>query len=155
MQVSVDAYLFKLSAINWRLCGGSQPHRTTTPRSHLGVYPLSHFSLLKRDGNFCNLLHSSPRRSALFLGHNVFMDPLSAATACLSLAGMITDVAQSIRTFARTARDARSDLDSVSRELVSLQLVLELLAEDTKETANPIPQPLGKQIGRASCRERV
>jgi len=73
------------------------------------------------------------------------MEPLSIATACLSLAGTVAKVSQSIRTFVRTAREARSDLDLVSRELHSLQIVLELLAEDTEETPKAIP--LEKQIG--------
>ena len=74
------------------------------------------------------------------------MDPLSIATGCLSLVGTITKVSLTLSAFVRTARDARNDLDSVSRELLSLRTVLELLAEDTKSTSNPVPQNLEKQI---------
>lgn len=74
------------------------------------------------------------------------MDPLSITTGCIALAGTITKVSVSINSFVRTARDARSDLDSVSRELGSLQTVLELLAEDTQEAPRAIPANLEKQI---------
>lgn len=74
------------------------------------------------------------------------MEPLSITTGCLSLVGTITKVSLAINTFVRTARDARSDLDSISRELLSLKTVLELLAEDTQGKPRAIPQTLEKQI---------
>jgi hypothetical protein len=60
--------------------------------------------------------------------------------------GTITKVFLTINIFVRTARDALGDLDLVSRELISLKTVLELLAEDTKGTAHTLPQNLEKQI---------
>lgn len=72
------------------------------------------------------------------------MDPLTIATSCLTLAGTVAKVSQIVRDFMRTAHYARKDLDSISRELHSLQTTLELLAEDTKETSKTIP--LAKQI---------
>jgi uncharacterized protein YoxC len=85
------------------------------------------------------------------------MDPLSLTTGCIALAGTITKVSVSINSFVRTAREARSDLDSVSRELGSLQTVLELLAEDIQEAPRYIPANLEKQICGivSSCSEVV
>lgn len=46
----------------------------------------------------------------------------------------------------KDVRAARSDLDEVSRELVSLKTVLELLADDINESSNvSFPQTLHKQ----------
>jgi Fungal N-terminal domain of STAND proteins len=74
------------------------------------------------------------------------MDPLSITTGCLSLVGTIAKVSLTINTFVRTAREARRDLDSISRELLSLRTVLELLAQDTQERPKAIPNALEKQI---------
>ncbi len=52
-----------------------------------------------------------------------------------------------ISTFVRQVRDARVDLDAVSRELVSLKSILEILAEDTAGSgANGLPESLTIQI---------
>ena len=52
-----------------------------------------------------------------------------------------------ISTFVRQVRDARGDLDAVSRELVSLKSILEILAEDTARSgANGLPESLIMQI---------
>lgn len=49
--------------------------------------------------------------------------------------------------FVRDVRGARSDLDAVSRELLSLNTVLELLAEDVANSENgTFPAALQKQI---------
>jgi hypothetical protein len=74
-------------------------------------------------------------------------DPLSVAVSCVSLASGITKAAVSITAFVKDVRGARSDLDAVSRELGSLQTLLELLAEDASEASeNPFPTTLQKQI---------
>jgi hypothetical protein len=74
-------------------------------------------------------------------------DPLSVAVSCVSLASGITKAAVSITAFVKDVRGARSDLDAVSRELGSLQRLLELLAEDASEASeNPFPTTLQKQI---------
>ena len=74
------------------------------------------------------------------------MEPLSITTGCLSLVGTIAKVSITITNFVRTARDSRRDLDIVSRELGSLQTVLQLLADDTQDTPKAIPQNLETQI---------
>ncbi|OCK75166.1 hypothetical protein K432DRAFT_178857 [Lepidopterella palustris CBS 459.81] len=61
------------------------------------------------------------------------MDPLTIAAGCASLIGTIARLSLTISRFVRDMRGARSDMDSISRELSSLKSVLELLEEDAKE----------------------
>lgn len=58
------------------------------------------------------------------------MEPLSIATACVSLATGVRKLSMAIGTFVSQVRDARKDMDAVSRELSSLSLCLEALRED-------------------------
>jgi hypothetical protein len=75
------------------------------------------------------------------------MDPISIAAGALGLAGTIGKLSISISVFVRSVRDARSDMDDVLRELVSLKTILEMLAEDTAEThSKNLPDSLTKQI---------
>jgi hypothetical protein len=75
------------------------------------------------------------------------MDPLSIATGCASLIGTITKASISINGFVRDMRSARTELDGISRELLSLKTVLELLEQDaTDSTAASFPETLRKQI---------
>jgi hypothetical protein len=75
------------------------------------------------------------------------MDPLSIAGTCISLVGTITKASILATSFVRDVRAARSDLDAVSRELLSLKTVLELLADDVANpTEKPFPETLKKQI---------
>lgn len=69
------------------------------------------------------------------------MDPFSITVSCLTLIG-IASVA--ITTFIRGCRAARSDLTSISGELTQLQLVLELLKDDTDDQT--VPETLRTQI---------
>ena len=73
------------------------------------------------------------------------MDPLSITTACVGLVGSVTKISIQISDFVRKAREARGDLDRVSRELVSLKTVLEILSEDAG-TGKGFPDSLVKQI---------
>lgn len=73
------------------------------------------------------------------------MDPLSITTACVGLVASVTKVSIQINSFVRKSRDARGDLDAVSRELASLQMVLELLNEDAR-SGKGFPVSLVKQI---------
>jgi len=59
------------------------------------------------------------------------MDPLSITTACVSLLSGITNLSKHISVFISEVRDARKDMDAVSRELTSLALCLELLRDDS------------------------
>jgi hypothetical protein len=75
------------------------------------------------------------------------MDPLSISTTCLSLIGTITKLSLLLSGFVRDVRAARGDLDAVSRELLSLKTVLELLADDVAGPNNEsFPETLKKQI---------
>ncbi|KAF5599638.1 hypothetical protein FPANT_3225 [Fusarium pseudoanthophilum] len=61
------------------------------------------------------------------------MDPLSITTGCIGLISTIGTLSSSINSFVRTCREARSDLDRVARELLSLQTVLELIKDAIDE----------------------
>ncbi|KAN0091936.1 hypothetical protein V8E51_017783 [Hyaloscypha variabilis] len=75
------------------------------------------------------------------------MDPLSITVTCIGLASTITRTSLVVIGFVKDVRAARSDLDTVSRELLSVKTVLELLADDVNESTNhSIPQTLQKQI---------
>jgi len=75
------------------------------------------------------------------------MDPLSITATCVGLASTITRTSLVVISFVKDVRSARSDLDSISRELSSLKTILELLAEDVNDsTMQSIPQTLQKQI---------
>ena len=64
------------------------------------------------------------------------MDPLSITATCIALVSTITKTSLLIGGFVKDVRAARSDLDGVSRELLSLKTVLELLADDVTESTN-------------------
>ncbi|KAI0161082.1 hypothetical protein GGR52DRAFT_158597 [Hypoxylon sp. FL1284] len=71
----------------------------------------------------------------------------SIATDCSALSGAIAKVSTALSGFVREVREARSDVDGVSRELHSLQSVLDLLQEDAglfpPDLAERIPDVLG------------
>ncbi|KAI0521435.1 Rho GTPase activation protein [Xylaria bambusicola] len=58
------------------------------------------------------------------------MVDLSITADCVALGGKIIQLLSALTSFVRNVREARSDIDAVSRELHSLQTVLELLEED-------------------------
>ncbi|KIL94273.1 hypothetical protein FAVG1_02836 [Fusarium avenaceum] len=74
------------------------------------------------------------------------MDPLSIASGCAGLVSAIGSLSFSIHAFVRTCREARSDLDRVSRELLSLQTVLELIQEDVADDTTAFPQTLERHV---------
>ncbi|KAH6994510.1 hypothetical protein EDB82DRAFT_556770 [Fusarium venenatum] len=74
------------------------------------------------------------------------MDPLSIATGCASLITTIGSLTLSITSFVRSCREARSDLDRVSRELHSLQTVLELIQEDAKDDTKSFPETIQRHV---------
>jgi hypothetical protein len=73
------------------------------------------------------------------------MDPLSITVGCVSLVSTIGKTSVAISLFIRDCRSARHDLDGVSRELLSLKSVLELLEEDLSESKQ-VPESLGTQM---------
>nr|RBQ98114.1 hypothetical protein FVER53263_00259 [Fusarium verticillioides] len=74
------------------------------------------------------------------------MDPLSIISGCAGLITAIGSLSVSINTFVRSCREARSDLDRVSRELHSLQTVLELIEEDAKDVTKPFPPTIQHHV---------
>ncbi|KAF2474415.1 uncharacterized protein BDR25DRAFT_340892 [Lindgomyces ingoldianus] len=75
------------------------------------------------------------------------MDPLSISVSCATLVGAVAKTSALVTGFVRDVRDARGDLDAISRELLSLKTVLELLADDTADISNTtIPPTLQNQI---------
>jgi hypothetical protein len=73
------------------------------------------------------------------------MDPLSITVACVSLTAIVAKTSVAVTTFVRAVRSARSDLDGMSRELVSLSTLLELITEDAQDI-HVFPETLRKQI---------
>ncbi|PNP79957.1 hypothetical protein FNYG_06654 [Fusarium nygamai] len=74
------------------------------------------------------------------------MDPLSIISGCAGLITAIGSLRISINTFVRSCREARSDLDGVSRELHSLQTVLQLIEEDAKDDTKPFPPTIQHHV---------
>ncbi|KAH7324406.1 hypothetical protein B0I35DRAFT_475655 [Stachybotrys elegans] len=74
------------------------------------------------------------------------MDPLSIISGCAGLITALGSASVAIHNFIRTCRDARADLDKVSRELHSLRTVLELVRDDAKDDARPFPPPIAHHI---------
>jgi hypothetical protein len=62
------------------------------------------------------------------------MDPISFTATCIGLASTITRTSLIVIGFVKDVRAARSDLDAVSRELLSLKTVLELLVDDINDS---------------------
>ncbi|KAF5536868.1 hypothetical protein FMEXI_10163 [Fusarium mexicanum] len=84
------------------------------------------------------------------------MDPLSITTGCMGLISTIGTLSLSINSFVRTCREARSDLDRVARELLSLQTVLELI-KDAIDEDRSFPDTLAYHVSGilANCHSVV
>ena len=80
------------------------------------------------------------------------MDPLSITAACSGLLGAVTDLSTQITKFVSSVRDARRDIDAVSRELTSLALCLETLRDNslTNEFPNKIIGNLLSVLGNCN-----
>lgn len=74
------------------------------------------------------------------------MDPLSVTSGCAGLIMAIGGLSVKIHSFVRTCREARGDLDSVSRELLSLRTILELVQEDASDETKPFPKTLNQHV---------
>jgi hypothetical protein len=96
--------------------------------------------------NLISLHRTLSQRS--FLGLRCLrMDPLSITATCFGLIGTIGKTSLAITGFVHDVRSARSDLDSVSRELQSLKTLLELLVDDASNPTNgTFPETLKRQI---------
>ncbi|KAI1125242.1 P-loop containing nucleoside triphosphate hydrolase protein [Nemania abortiva] len=75
------------------------------------------------------------------------MDPLSITTGVIGLLGAVGTTILSVTSFIRRCREARADLTAVNRELLELQIVLELLRDDTAINENDVfPEALRAQV---------
>jgi hypothetical protein len=75
------------------------------------------------------------------------MDPLSITTGCLGLLAAVGKATLAITEFVRGCREARSDLAAITVELSQLNLVLELLKDDTAVSDDRVlPESLQAQI---------
>jgi len=75
------------------------------------------------------------------------MDPLSVTAGCLSLLGSVASTASAVTSFIRGCREARGDLTAVTRELSEMNIVLELLRDETEtKDSRIIPEKLRIQI---------
>jgi hypothetical protein len=77
------------------------------------------------------------------------MDPLSITVACVALLTAIQEVSKSLLEFVREVRGARKEIDGFYRELNSIQLCVEALANDEI----PFPSALKEQLATvvANC----
>jgi len=81
-------------------------------------------------------------------------DPLSLAGSAVGLAATIGRVAKDVEQFMRQVREARADMDAISRELWSVRAALEMLADDVKSGVT-VPQTLEdilKNCGEVTAR---
>lgn len=76
------------------------------------------------------------------------MDPLSVATACITLIAAVGSSTRYIKNFVVSCRDARQDLAAMSRELSDLDMTLHILKDDTE--AN-VPGQLPNNLRRRIC----
>ncbi|KAK4220542.1 hypothetical protein QBC38DRAFT_526595, partial [Podospora fimiseda] len=68
---------------------------------------------------------------------------LPIVTGCVGLISAIGSATGRIATFVRTFREARADLDSISRELASLRNILDLIQADA---SRPLPGTLTSHL---------
>lgn len=65
------------------------------------------------------------------------MDPLSLSLACLGAVGTISQLLVQVSGFVSDVRDARKDMEAVSRELTSLTICLASLKDDSERVNFP------------------
>ncbi|KAK3332970.1 hypothetical protein B0T19DRAFT_398689 [Cercophora scortea] len=75
------------------------------------------------------------------------MDPISIATACLALISAAGKTSLAVTKFVRGCYEARSDLAGIAGELSQLQLIIELLKDDSAVNDSSItPESLQAQV---------
>ncbi|KAI1165775.1 P-loop containing nucleoside triphosphate hydrolase protein [Nemania serpens] len=75
------------------------------------------------------------------------MDPLSITAGAIGLLGAVAKTISAVTSFIRSYREARTDLTAVNRELLELQIVLELLRDDSDINENSVfPDALRAQV---------
>lgn len=73
-------------------------------------------------------------------------DPVSIAMTCTGLLATVAKTCTQIYTFVSKVRDARRDMDAVTRELSSLALCLESLRGEAPSFAKHCPKPLQQNL---------
>jgi len=68
---------------------------------------------------------------------NAGMDPISIASACVGAVGTISKLSVQVARFVSDVRDARKDMEAVSRELTSLTICLASLRDDSERVNFP------------------
>jgi hypothetical protein len=75
------------------------------------------------------------------------MDSLSITATCIGLVATIVKTSVTVTGIVRDVREARSDLNGISRELLSLKTVLELVVDKVSSSGHEsLPETLEKQI---------
>jgi hypothetical protein len=73
------------------------------------------------------------------------MDPLTIASACIGAISTISRLSIQVTGFVSSVREARKDMEAVSRELTSLSMCLATLRDDS-QTVN-FPETLREVVG--------
>ncbi|KAF2966485.1 hypothetical protein GQX73_g7104 [Xylaria multiplex] len=90
---------------------------------------------------------SQCKESSSATGRYEKMDPLSITTGAIALLGAVGKTIMAVTSFIRGCREARTDLTAVNRELMELQIVLELLRDDSAINENDVfPEALRAQV---------
>ena len=74
------------------------------------------------------------------------MDPLSITVSCVTLVTAVSRVTYSLTGFIREWRDASGDLEAISQELLSMQMVIESLRNTLVTKESTVPPNLKEQI---------
>lgn len=83
------------------------------------------------------------------------MEPFSIATGCLSILTTLATLSKQIGIFVVGVRDAQNDMEAVSRELVSLQLCLVMLQNDSSNISYPAELEGNIKGVLSNCRQVV
>jgi Fungal N-terminal domain of STAND proteins len=91
-----------------------------------------------------NVYYHEPSKS--FPIASITMDPFSITVGCVGLVQAIVGVSGTISSFSKNVRQARRDMDEVSRELTSLKSILELLIADDENESVSFPDTLTQHV---------
>ncbi|KAJ8129637.1 hypothetical protein O1611_g3996 [Lasiodiplodia mahajangana] len=95
---------------------------------------------------FASKTHEQDRRR-LAKQHHGEMEPLSITTGVISLLGAVGKTTLAVTSFIRSCREARTDHTAVNTELLELQIVLELLRDDSAINENNVfPEALRARV---------
>lgn len=84
--------------------------------------------------NLRDRLYSRRSKLALII-LDISYGSFQCSTGCIGLLAAVAQLSKQISAFVSSVRDARRDMDAVSRELISLTLCLEMLRDDLTRIA--------------------